>query len=82
MIVGMTQSCGAASVTESAANDARLVQALAAVMTEADCASSEYPFSDESRARAILAAGWHVTPPARSDDGSVVLIPTRPGENG
>jgi hypothetical protein len=34
------------------------VEALAAIMTEADCGSTEYPFSDESRARAVLDSGW------------------------
>lgn len=34
------------------------VEELAAVMTDADCSSSEYPFSDESRARAILTSDW------------------------
>lgn len=38
--------------------DTAEVEALAAVMTDADCSSSEYPFSDESRARAILASDW------------------------
>lgn len=34
------------------------VQQLAQVMTDADCASREYPFSDESRARAVLSSDW------------------------
>ena len=46
------------------------VEALAEVMTDADCASSEYPFSDQSRARAVIAAGYRRVFPPAADRGA------------
>lgn len=49
---------------------------LAEVMSAADCASSEYPFSDESRAKAILASDWLKSVKAEALRDAAALIGT------